>query len=353
MEGKKLDVGCYTGNMKGWALGVYAAVLCGGLFAASHASAATLYMDPIESHGFRADTVTVNVRIDTDEGECVNTVDAVIEYGPAVSAVDVSTGDSIVSLWVETPIIDQNAHTIRFAGGIPNGYCGRIPGDPRLTNTIAKLVFQIPGFAVGGGDTKEAEVRFAPETRVLLNDGEGTEASLRTFGSKIFLDNSAGSAISDPWTKAVNDDTVPPSPFSIELVQNDQVFNGDYYIVFSTTDKQSGMDHYEVMEEPLEELSLFRWGIPDLGWSETKSPYVLGDQRLRSVVRVKAVDKSGNERIAVFAPEETARVVDPLTIVLVLTVVVVMIGAVIGVGFYMRRRLARSTAPKVPDETNE
>lgn len=341
--------------MKGRALRLFVAcvgatIVC-GVFIVPRVHAATLYMDPTETHGFRADTVTVNVRIDTDEGECVNTVDAVIEYGPAVSAVDVSTGDSIVSLWVETPTIDQTAHTIKFAGGIPNGYCGRIPGDPRLTNTIAKLVFQVPGFAVGGGDTKEAEVRFAPETRVLLNDGEGTEAALRTFGSKILLDDNAGSAISDPWTTAVNDDNLPPSPFSIELVQNDQVFSGDYYIVFSTTDKQSGMDHYEVMEEPIEELSLFRWGIPDLAWTETKSPYVLRDQGLRSVVRVKAVDKSGNERIAVFAPEETARVVDPLAMVLVLTVLLVMIGIMIGVAYFMRRRFTHTKPSAKPPET--
>jgi hypothetical protein len=310
-------------------------------------------MDPSETHGYRADTVTVNVRLDTDEGECVNAVDAVIEYGTAVSAVDVSTGNSIVSLWVETPTIDQNTRSIRFAGGIPNGYCGRIPGDPRLTNIIATLVFQIPGFAVGGGNTKEAEVRFAPETRVLLNDGEGTEAALRTFGSKITLDDRAGESISDPWNAMVQADDVPPSPFSIELVQNDQVFDGNYYIVFSTTDKQSGMDHYEVMEEPIEELSMFRWGIPDLAWSVVESPYVLRDQNLRSVVRVKAIDKAGNERIAVFAPEDTARVLDPLTMVLVATVAVLMLGIVSALAIFMRRRFKHLRPTSQSTESTE
>ncbi len=344
---------CYTNRMLKRVVGLCVAGVVYTVFSGV-ASAATLYMDPSETHGYRADTVTVNVRLDTDEGECVNAVDAVIEYGTAVSAVDVSTGNSIVSLWVETPNIDQNTHSIRFAGGIPNGYCGRIPGDPRLTNIIATLVFQIPGFAVGGGNTKEAEVRFGPETRVLLNDGEGTEAALRTFGSKITLDDRAGDSITDPWNAAVQADDAPPAPFSIELVQNDQVFNGDYYIVFSTTDKQSGMDHYEVMEEPIEELSLFKWGIPDLAWSEVKSPYVLRDQQLRSVVRVKAIDKAGNERIAVFAPEDTARVLDPLAIVLVATIAIVMLGVALGSAFYLRRRLSRARRDEAqPDEEME
>jgi hypothetical protein len=335
---------CYTEGMRDWVVGLKVAVIVGVFFCAGSAHAATLYMDPAETHGYRADTLTMNVRLDTDEGECVNTIDATVEYGSAVAAVDVSTGDSIVSLWVETPTIDQTARTIRFAGGIPNGYCGRVPGDPRLTNIIATLVFQIPGFVVGGGDTKQATVTFGPTTRVLLNDGEGTDAPLRTFGGVITLDDRAGAEIQDPWTKAVGADTVPPSPFSVELVQNDQVYGGNYYIVFSTTDKQSGMDHYEVMEEPIEELSLFRWGVPDVAWAQVKSPYVLKDQNLRSVVRVKAVDKAGNERIAVFAPEEAARVIDPLAAVLVLTVATAFVLLLALVAYVARRRFARAAA---------
>jgi hypothetical protein len=311
------------------------------------ASAATLYMDPSEAYGYRADTVTVSVRADTDEGECINTVDATITYGAAVVAVDVSRGDSIMSLWVEEPIIDPVARTIRFAGGIPNGYCGRIPGDPRLTNTIARIVFQVPGFAVGGGDTKEAEISFAPETRVLLNDGEGTEAVLKTFGSRIKLDDKAAGAITDTWGREVADDDVPPSPFSLELVQNDEVWAGKYYIVFSTTDKQSGLDHYEVMEEPLEELGLFKWGIPDVVWTEAKSPYVLKDQKLKSIIRVKAVDKAGNERIAVFAPEETARLVDPTTLVLVLTLGGAALIVLAALAFVIRRVSRKFLASRV------
>jgi hypothetical protein len=323
---------------------------------ASAVSAATLYMDPSETHGYRADTITVSVRADTDEGECINAVDATITYGSAVSAVDVSRGDSIMSLWVEEPVIDPVARTIKFAGGIPNGYCGRVPGDPRLTNTIARIVFQVPGFAVGGGDTKEAEIAFAPETRVLQNDGEGTEAPLKVFGSRITLDDKPGTAISNEWGDEVAQDDVPPSPFSLELVQNDDVWSGKYYIVFSTTDKQSGLDHYEVMEEPMEEMGLFRWGIPDVEWTEAKSPYVLRDQRLKSIIRVKAVDKAGNERIALFAPEETARLIDPTTAVLVLTLASVVVLALIFGTFLLRRALKKRqlrTQGEAPDESKQ
>jgi flagellar biosynthesis/type III secretory pathway M-ring protein FliF/YscJ len=38
-----------------------------------------------------------------------------------------------------------------------------------------------------------------------------------------------------------------------------------------------------------------------------RSPYVLEDQNLNSVIRVKAIDKAGNEYIATLVPEESLR----------------------------------------------
>lgn len=333
---------------------VVCGVFVGGLFLVPFpqaAYAAMLYMDPSEAHTFRADTVTVAVRIDTDDGECINTADVVVQHDPSIIAVDVSRGDSILSLWVEDPIINPEAHTVTFAGGIPNGYCGRVPGDPRLSNVIARIVFQVPGFSVGGGDTKEAEISFAPETRILLNDGLGTEAPLKVFGAKIALDDKAGIAISDTWSQAVQNDTLPPSPFSIELVQNDEVFGGNYYIVFSTTDKQSGIDHYEVLEEPIQELSLFKWGIPDRAWTNAKNPYVLIDQNLKSVIRVKALDKAGNERIAIFAPEETARLIDSVHIAVVLTLLALVVGVAVLSIIFLRRKFFKASAPRADEHT--
>src|SRR5262245_36451400 len=106
------------------------------------AHAALLYFDPPESSIFRGDTEPLRLRIDTDEGECINTVDVVIYYSPSIRAVDVSRGESILSVWVEEPHIDEEAHTITLAGGIPGGYCGRIAGDPKLTNVVADFAFR-------------------------------------------------------------------------------------------------------------------------------------------------------------------------------------------------------------------
>jgi hypothetical protein len=312
---------------------------------------ATLYIDPAESVGYRADTKTLAVRIDTDTDECINTIDASIEFSPSISAIEVSDGESILPLWVERPTIDTENRRIRFAGGIPNGYCGRVEGDPKLTNIVVKLVFQIPGFSVGAGNGTTADVAFLPETQVLLNDGLGTPAPLTTIPARISFGDTASSTISDSWTGEVSADTIPPTPFSIELVQNNEVFSGKHYIVFNTTDKQSGIDHFEVLEEPLEELSLFKWGIPDLAWVEVKSPYVLKDQELRSVIRVKAIDNAGNEHIAVLASKNTARLIDPMSAVLLASIACAILVLLAVFIFFVRRIVRRHRAAQLSENS--
>jgi hypothetical protein len=100
-------------------------------------------MDPNVAEMKRGDTIKVSVRLDTDQDECVNTIDAVITYSENIQPIDTSRGSSILSMWVEVPTINREQHTITFAGGIPNGYCGRIVGDPRLTNNIIEIMLLI------------------------------------------------------------------------------------------------------------------------------------------------------------------------------------------------------------------
>lgn len=316
--------------------------------------AASLYIDPNEVVGYRADTLTLSVHVDPGQDECINAVNAVISYDPSIVAVDVSRGNSIFSLWVEEPVIDTQNHTIRFAGGIPNGYCGRIAGDPRLTNVIADIVFNIPGFIVGGTSGDSATVSFLPETEVLLNDGLGTIAPLTTFGSKVELKSSAGTEIQNEWGVAVSDDNIPPELFSIELVSDPSAFSGQYYIAFSTVDKQTGIDHYEVYEEPIADLQLFTWGEPDRVWTTAQSPYVLKDQLFHSVIRVKAIDKAGNERIATYAPDRSLVKINPLEIALyaslsVLALILIAIVVYLLVRF-IRSRRKKSVETTVDDE---
>lgn len=273
------------------------------------ADAASLYIDPAQSSLNRGDALTFAVRLDTDEsvGECVNAVDAVITYTANIDPVDVSIGNSIFSMWVEQPTINREDRTITFAGGIPNGYCGRVSGDPQLTNVMAELIFRSPGFAIGGSDEPVARVAFADTSTAYLNDGQGSKASLTNYGAEIALNDRPGAEMLNPWQERVDADTTRPEEFSITLEQDSTTFSGRHYIVFSTTDKQTGIDHYEVMEEPISQLGTFEWGRADAPWITARSPYELDDQSLNSIIRVKAVDKAGNQYIATLIPDESMR----------------------------------------------
>src|SRR5690606_16980494 len=143
------------------------------------------------------------------------------------------------------------------------------------------------------------------------------------------------------WTDRVGADTIPPEKFTIYLERTPNAFSNDYYIVFNTTDKQSGIDHYEVIEEPLEDQMLFTWGAATAPWVKARSPYMLKDQSLNSTIRVRAIDKAGNEYIATLIPEESERSMSlqsKIMIALVATTVIVFVAAVVFALFWYRRR---------------
>ena len=253
----------------------------------SFCQATTLYLEPSDSKYHQGDTFLVEVRIDI-ENECINVVDLGLSFSQDIlEVIDFSQGDSILTIWPETPIIDQNLGLISFAGGIPGGYCGRLPGDPEKTSLLGKIVFRV----VPRGVLRDsAQVVFKDDSQILLNDGLGTLAEFTTKGAVFtILPERLVEPSKDEWQIELRKDNIPPEPFEIKIYQDSAIFDGKYFIVFSTTDKQTGIDYYEVKE-----------GERD--WQRVESPYLLEDQSLRSIIKVRAVDKAGNERIAEYLP---------------------------------------------------
>ena len=306
------------------------------------AEAAMLYFDPASASLNPGDTVVVSVRITPEAGECINAVDGVIEYDPKVQPVDISRGQSIMPLWVEEPTIDRANNRITFAGGIPNGYCGRIQGDPRLTNELLKVVLQVPGTRIGfGEESPTSTVSFSDLTSVYLNDGRGSLATLSTTEATFTIGTRPAENVRNEWSTLVSADDQIPEEFSVSLQRERGVFDNRYYIIFNTTDKQTGIAFYEVIEEPFEEAGLFGWGAVDAPWQRVRSPYVLKDQSLNSTIRVKAVDKAGNEYIATLVPDESLRGVSFNTI---LEYIIIGVGAfvLVLIGGWLGYRLANS-----------
>ncbi len=290
------------------------------------ANAALLYIDPgAQTYGI-GDTFIASVRID-NEGECINAALVEIIYPTkSLRAVDFSRGDSLFSLWTEEPAIDTEAGRITFSGGVPGGYCGRIQGDPSLSNVIGKVVFTVIDAV-----EKKADIIVTDTTKVYLHDGLGTEASLKLQNATIGL-GAESTLPANEWLTEVRDDTVPPDSFTIQIESTRGVFGGRYYAVFSTVDKQSGLSHYEIFERG--------------AWVQTRSPHKLYDQSL-SDIQIRAIDKAGNIRLGEYVPGSApARVGLELDFASVALALLAL--AIVGGAFVMFER--RKSSPTIPPQ---
>jgi len=264
-------------------------------------AAVEIFLDPPSREVNIGDTFLVNVRVKTDS-ECVNAIGTEIHFDPEVlRAVDFSTGQSLISLWTEPSKINKEKGTIIFSGGIPGGYCGRIVGDPGMTNILGKIVFSTSASLLKQALPLSTKVDLK-NTEVLLNDGLGTNAEATVMGSDIFVANT-GKGVINEWMSEVNSDIIAPELFTLEVYRDPNIKDGKYFIVWATQDKQSGIDHFEILETNPWKFGFFRSNGKEADWTKAESPYILKDQNLRSKIMVKAIDKMGNERIVEYNPK--------------------------------------------------
>lgn len=221
---------------------------------------------------------TVDVFLDT-EGQQVNALEGtVVLDGAAAKIIDVYTGGSILSFW-----LNDRAHTSRqvpFTGIIPGGYLG--------TGFVLSL-------AVEGVEDGDVTVSFE-DLRVLLHDGQGTETGVR--GEKVSVttvEQLSGNPI-------VYTDVTPPEWFEPIVIKSQEVFDNQSALIFAAQDKGFGISHYEVQESRDGALH------PE-EWDQATSPYLLNDQQRRSTIYVKAVDRAGNIRIVAIAASPIGRAV--------------------------------------------
>ena len=217
-------------------------------------------------------TVQANVSLDT-KGESANAVQAEVTFSPGMFKFEkIEDGGSAVSLWVSPPK-ESSPGVIDFAGIMPGGFTG--------TNGLLFSI-ELQPLGVGTGTIQVASAT------VLANDGLGSPLSVDVGSASINVIAANTSSISVP-PSALQNEYAAPNPFVPQIVSDPNIFNGRYFLVFSTTDSQSGIDHYEVLEVPSGAS-----GKPFSSWQSAVSPYVLTDQSLSSDVYVRAVDHDGN-----------------------------------------------------------
>lgn len=324
------------------------------LFAVPSVSqAAVLYFSPSGGEENVGDVFTVDAKIDLESGEdCINVIDSVIGFDQNyLEMVDFSVGDSLLSIWLKLPKLADMPEVNRlarltFSGGTPGGYCGKIPGDPGASNIIGKLIFKVKKYQPPIAADSNARVYFLDTAKVLLNDGLGSATKVTRKEANFFIADKE-TIPKQEWESLLTADKTPPEPFILEIQHNPELYDGRYYLIFSTTDKQTGLDHYSVQEIKQSpaggqsfwsklSFALFNGPTAPPAWLPVASPYVLLDQSLKSDIRVKAVDKAGNERIAEYIPKaETRAGINGLKF---LPLVLLLIVIVLALGLYSSRR---------------
>ncbi len=238
--------------------GLLAILVYAGVSAARAATVGVVAPNPTPEIGqpFRID-----IPLDT-QGDTANAIQAQIVFPPDQFILQrVNDGASPVSFWIDPP--DEIASGIvAFSGIMPGGFQGSASSVVSLWFTATKA---------GAGAISLGNVQ------LLRNDGRGTPMATATGTSMIYVSASVATA-----TAPRRISFVAPETFTPVISQNPDVFGGKYFLVFSTTDKGSGIDHYEILE------------TPSHAWQVATSPYLLTNQSLSSDIYVRAVDHDGN-----------------------------------------------------------
>ncbi|MBI1888543.1 MAG: hypothetical protein HYS15_01220, partial [Candidatus Spechtbacteria bacterium] len=229
------------------------------------ADAAVLYLEPREATHYVGDTFLVEIRLNT-EGEYINAAQiGVVFPDDALEIADFSKGNSVLTLWAEEPSWKNGVAS--FVGGTPAGYQG-------WDGILGKIVFR----AKGSADL--ANIKFSDSSKALLNDGSGTQATLKVKNAAFTILKETGKASEDQWESDIAKDNISPEAFDVEIRKEAGLYNGKYFLAFSTVDKQTGIDHYEVTE-------FLDGGVFEN--MDAKSPYLLENQKLDGTIKVRAV----------------------------------------------------------------
>jgi hypothetical protein len=218
------------------------------------------------------------LNIDTEK-ENINAMELKLSFSPEDFLIkNINEGGSLISFWVEPPSFSNEKGEIFLTGIIPGGYQGN-SGELLKINLIP---------------LQTGEKKFTlSQAKILLNDGQGTAAKLNS--SILNFQVMPINPLIETKKPEIKD-AEPPESFTPEIGQSPDIFNNQWFLVFNTQDKNSGLAFYQIRETKQKIL------VPFIKWETANSPYILKDQQLKSFIYVKAVDREGNVRIAIVSP---------------------------------------------------
>lgn len=253
---------------------IYKSLVCASflfLFGFSVSDAAFLYSRPVSTEG--ADGAYVFDIYMEPEEEVINVAEGSfsLKYaGGEVDSVEVLTGGSAISRWIEGPIYNPENQAISFVGG----FLSPVSEEEKL--------FRVKVYTEHEGEL--TLTWFNAST--YKADGEGT--LVPTYGKNLRA-NISGSDIRAK--DAYVDDNEPPEFDTIRVGQDDSLYNGKKFLSIHATDDDSGIDRYVVFEHG--EQTVVRNGVYELQDPENLA------------VTITAYDKAGNS-VTTRYPDNTA-----------------------------------------------
>lgn len=232
--------------------------------------------------------------------ENINALEGVISFDSNLALLEIIDSDSIINFWIEKNVAEKS---FQFAGIVPGGFRGT--GGKLFT-----LVFETEN----SGKTNI----ILENAAVFLNDGSGTEQKL--FGKQKEFTISDKLSLNAGQKNLFSSDIYPPESFKPEISKSDSLFDGEWFLVFDTEDKNSGISHYLIKEAKFKVLMFFK------SWKIVESPYVLADQSRTSFIAIKAVDKADNEIVERVYPEvQKSPIVRISSIVVAVLVIIIFL----------------------------
>jgi hypothetical protein len=248
-------------------------------------SATEMFFSPASVTVQKGELIKINLYLTSPEDSLNAAEGKLIFPGDLLSVSNINFGNSVLNFWPEQPHLEKDG-VIIFSGVTPGGFGSA--GQNLLFTVFFKAL-------------KEGKANLEIKDAVALkNDGAGTPSNMSTGKGAVII--TAKSTATTPGTSGnvsaelnLKNDTEPPESFTPLVGNNPGIFDGKYFLVFTTNDKQSGIDHYEVQESRSNSAK-------NNAWIKAESPYPLSDQALHSFVFVRAFDKAQNIRIAVLSP---------------------------------------------------
>ncbi|MEI6400275.1 MAG: cohesin domain-containing protein [bacterium] len=269
-------------------------LFCWGSFAHASTLEVVVNKQKVPVNGFLTATIILDA-----ENNPINTIEGTVIYDSGYLIPEkISIGNSFISFWIDKPVIKNNG-MIHFSGIVPGGVA------------VSKgEVFSVSFKASHKGDVSLS----LQDVNLLLNDGQGTKDKTNVIDTAISIIDSTGITDNE---QVSSDDKKEPEDFSIIRTRNSAIFDNKYFIVFSTQDKESGIDHYEICE------------FFEKNCIVGESPYELKHQTFLYRIFVKAYDAEGNVRKEV--------IVSPW---LIFVFVIFLLALLFGVVTFYRRFIA-------------